>query len=167
MAARVTDRVRYRHRIRDLLKKEISTADDPGLESELQAHWAKYTCVLISGFLEQAIKEILLHHVESNSQTRVKRYVEKSWPNSKNMKADAIREMLEQFDEGWAEQFNQWISKGERKKEVNEIIRWRNDIAHGNESNTNNVTRSSVSNKFKVACDLVEFIENLPDSNRT
>ena len=46
--------------------------------------------------------------------------------------------------------------------EVNEIIKWRNDIAHGNEANTNNVTRGSVANKFKVACELVDFVEGLP-----
>jgi len=162
MAARAPNRIRYRHRIGELLKKKISTSDGPGLESELQAHWAKYTCVLISGFLEQSIKEILLEHVAANSQSRIKRYVDTTWPNSKNMRADAIRDMLDQFDESWGEKFTGWVNEDERKKEVNEIIKWRNDIAHGNEANTNNVTRGSVLSKFKVACDLVDFIERLP-----
>lgn len=162
MAARVADRVRYRDRIKDLLKKEISTAGDPGLESELQAHWAKYTCVLISGYLEQAIKEILLEHVATNSQSKVKRYVEKSWPRSKNMEAEAISKILGQFDDSWGEKFADWVKQDEHKKEINEIIKWRNDIAHGNEANTNNVTRGSVASKFKVACGLVDFIEGLP-----
>lgn len=162
MAARVANRIRYRQRITELLKKNVGTADDFTLELELQAHWAKYNCVLISGYLEQSIKEILLEHVTANSQTRVRRYVETGWPNSKNMKADAIREILDQFDPGWGEKFDSWVKADERKKEVNEIIKWRNDIAHGNEANTNNVTRGSVANKFKVACELVDFVEGLP-----
>lgn len=162
MAARVANRIRYRQRIIELLKKDVGTTYDVALELEVQAHWAKYICVLISGYLEQAIKEILLEHVIANSQTRVRRYVETGWPNSKNMKADAIREVLDQFDTSWGEKFDVWVKTNERKKEVNEIIRWRNDIAHGNEANTNNVTRGSVAKKFGVACDLIDFIESLP-----
>lgn len=162
MAARVANRIRYRHRIAELLKKDVGTAGDFAFELEVQAHWAKYNCVLISGYLEQAIKEILLEHVTANSQTRVRRYVETGWPNSKNMKADAIREILDQFDTTWGEKFDVWIKEDERKKEVNEIIKWRNDIAHGSEANTNNVTRGSVASKFKVACELVDFVEGLP-----
>lgn len=162
MAARVANRIRYRQRIAELLKKDVSAAEDIALELELQAHWAKYNCVLISGFLEQAIKEILLEHVTANSQTRVRRYVETGWPNSKNMKADAIHDILDQFDTAWGVKFDSWIKTDERKKEVNEIIKWRNDIAHGNEANTNNVTRGSVASKFKIACELIDFVESLP-----
>lgn len=162
MADRVANRTRYRQRISDLLKKDIGAPGDVALELEVQAHWAKYNCVLISGFLEQSIKEILLEHVTATSQPRVRRYVEQGWPTSKNMKTDAIREILEKFDYTWGEKFTGWVSEDERKKEVNEIIKWRNDIAHGNEANTNNVTRGSVASKFKVACDLVDFVEGLP-----
>ena len=162
MAARIADRARYRQRIKALLAREVGVGGGFAAEIEVQAHWAKYNCVLISGYLEQAIKEILLGHVSASSPRRVVRYVETGWPSSKNMSVEAITKILNQFDQRWGERFEAWTRESERKKEVNEIIKWRNDIAHGNEANTNNVTKASVAQKFKVACDLVDFVESLP-----
>lgn len=160
MAARVSDRTRYRTRIKALIATPPTSADGLGSEAEVQAHWAKYTCVLISGFIEQAIKEVCLEHASAASP-RVRKYVEGTWPNSKNMKCDAISEILGHFDPAWQTSFDSWLGEKERKKEINEIISWRNNIAHGKESNTNNVTLGSVKTKMNVACELVDFLESL------
>lgn len=162
MAPRIADRTRYRQRIRSLLSNPPVSSDGAGSEFEVQAHWAKYTCVLISGFIEQSVKEILLEHASATSAPRIRKYVEGTWPNSKNMRCDAIREIIDHLDVGWSSSFDVWVGENERKKEINEIIKWRNDIAHGKESNTNNVTLGSVLTKFRIACELVDFIEALP-----
>jgi hypothetical protein len=162
MAARASERQRYRTRIQSLIAKPPSAGDGLGSELEFQAHWAKYTCVLISGYIEQAIKEIVLEHASATAAPRIRRYVEGTWPSSRNMKCDAISELLKSFDEAWDARFTSWLETAERKKEINEIIKWRNDIAHGKEANTNNVTIGSVKTKFKIACDLVDFLEVLP-----
>jgi len=65
----------------------------------------------------------------------------------------------------WSERFDGWVNQNERKKELNEIIAWRNDIAHGKEANTNNVTLGSVSTKFRIACELIDFLEGLSVDN--
>lgn len=77
------------------------------------------------------------------------------------MKCDAISEILGHFDPAWQTSFDSWLGEKERKKEINEIISWRNNIAHGKESNTNNVTLGSVKTKMNVACELVDFLESL------
>ena len=161
MVTRITDRMRYRQRIADLVKKPPTNVTGTGSELDVHAHWAKYTCVLVSGFLEQAIKEIFLEHAYANSSPRVRKYVAGTWPTSKNMKCDAIKEILGHFDGMWVTGFEEWLNGSERRKEINEIINWRNAIAHGKEENTNNVTLASVSNKFEIACDLIDYIEEL------
>ena len=148
-----------------MLKNPPSSSEGVAVESALSAHWAKYTCVLISGYIEQSVKEILLEHVSKNSGTRINRYVERTWPSSRNMRYRALFNVLEDFEPGWAEKFESWVDKDERKKEINEIVSWRNSIAHGKESNTNNVTLSSVKEKFRIACQLVDYIEGLPRSS--
>lgn len=77
------------------------------------------------------------------------------------MKCNAIIDLLGNFDDNWRVSFENWLGDDERVKEMNEIVNWRNNIAHGNEANTNNVTLNSVSNKFRIACDLVDFVEEL------
>ena len=161
MAVRASDRVRYRSRIQSLLNNTPGGGGGGISEFEVNAHWAKYVCVLVSGYIEQAVKEVLLEHSSSSSGPRVSSYVEKTWPSSKNMACTAINEMLGHFDARWSDIFLSWIDEEERKKEINEIIAWRNSIAHGKESSTNNVTMGSVSKKFKSACDLVDFLEEL------
>lgn len=162
MALRISERQRYRSRIGNLISKPPTSEGGVGSESEVHAHWAKYTCVLISGFIEQSVKEIVIDHASTTASPRIRRYVEGTWPSSKNMKCDAILDILDNFDEVWSAKFRAWLEEEERKKEINEIIKWRNDIAHGKEANTNNVTIGSVKTKFRIACDLIDFLEALP-----
>lgn len=129
-------------------------------EPQDQSIGAKYLAVLVSGYLEQAIKEILFQYTATVNQTQVIRYIEKSWPRSRNMRVDVIRDILKQFDESWSEDFSDWISEVDgRKHNINSIIRWRNDIAHGQEANTTGVTLNSVRIAFSTITELVRFIE--------
>ena len=162
MAGRISDRARYRSRIEVLIKNPPQGSEGILSEFEAKAHWAKYVCVLVSGYIEQAVKEVLLEHSAQSAAPRVSSYVEKTWPISKNMACSSISEILGHFDTRWSENFATWIDeKEERKKEINEIVAWRNSIAHGKESSTNNVTIGSVATKFSSACELVDFVEEL------
>ena len=164
---------RSRHQGHDKYKSKISYlfelyADDSNTET--QADNAKYLAVLVSGYLEQAIKEILLQYVASISDKPVSKYIEDSWPISKNMTTNNIQNILNQFDENWAKEFSDWLKvirnrdgkvnvREDRKGDINSIVRWRNSIAHGKESNTTGVTLRSVQEKFSTIKDLVLLIE--------
>ena len=161
MAPRSPERVKYRLRIRSLIQNPPQGGSGTVSDIETSAHWAKYVCVLVSGFIEQAVKEVLIEHAVLSSAPRIANYVEKSWPISKNMFCQSIHDIVAQFDAKWSDDFDEWVKVGERKKEINEIVSWRNNIAHGKESSTNNVTIGSVSTKFVAACELVDFLETL------
>lgn len=158
---KIPDRIRYRKRIEFLLSSPTINQEYGNVSPETLAHWAKYVCVLVSGYMEQSIKEILLTHSNEKAAPSISRYVENSWPNSKNMKCDSIGEILGHFDIRWKSNFETWLAEDEQRKQcINNIVTWRNSIAHGNESNTTGVTINSVSNCFKCACALIAFIEN-------
>lgn len=161
MAARAAGRIGYRSRIQTLVSNPPTAGSALSSEAELLAHWAKYCCVLISGYIEQATKEIYTEFAEKGAPLKVSRYVRETWNNSKNMKCDAIKTILHSFDEEWGREFEAWVSVDERKKEINEIITWRNHISHGEEAKTNNVTLHSVKSKLRVAIELVDFLETL------
>lgn len=149
---------KYKNRITHLFKLfSDNECDSP----EAQANNAKYLAVLISGYLEQAIKELLLHYVFKKSSPQVAKYVEGTWPTSKNMTTSNITDILRQFNSTWGDEFETWQNEDpSRKSNINSIISWRNNIAHGNESNTTGVTLVSVKTAFISVNNLVAFIEN-------
>jgi hypothetical protein len=162
VSAQMPEHRRYRARLQLLIDRPLTSPATSDLTPEAQAHWAKYLCVLVSGYLEQAVREILITHTNSRSAPTVQRYVEESWPGSKNMRCDAISKILGQFDSSWAAKFETWLAQGdERKGSINLLIRWRNDIAHGKERDTTGVTISSVRSNFQVAKDVVDLLEGL------
>ena len=146
---------RYKSKITNLFK---AFAEDSSPES--QAHNAKYLAVLISGYLEQAIKELLLHYASEGAKPQLSKYIEETWPISKNMNTSNINDLLGNFSSKWSEDFLYWLEQDEnRKGDINSIVRWRNSIAHGQESNTTGVTLVSVRNAFSTINDLVSWID--------
>ena len=131
-------------------------------EPEHQAHNAKYLAVLVSGYLEQAVKELLLKYASQGTRPQIYKYVEETWPISRNMNTSNIDELLRQFNSVWSEQFLSWLNQREdRKNNINSVVRWRNGIAHGQESNTTGVTLVSVKNAFSTVSELILFIESI------
>lgn len=152
-----------RHRSHDRYKSRITHLFKSYQESdpESQSHNAKYLAVLVSGYLEQAVKEVLLHYASQGARPQISRYIEETWPISRNMKTENIEAILNQFSSSWGEEFQVWLSeKTQRKGHINSIVQWRNSIAHGQESNTTGVTLVSVCNAFSSISELVSFIEN-------
>ena len=148
---------KYRSRINNLFESYIEVKDP-----EEQAHNAKYLAVLVSGYLEQAIKEILLHYTSQGTRSQITNYIEKTWPISRNMKTENIEAILSQFDSSWGLEFKEWLAKEDsRKGHINSIVEWRNSIAHGQEANATGVTIVSVRTAFETIVGLVSLIGNL------
>lgn len=150
---------KYKSRITNLFKSYEDS--DP----ESQAHNAKYLAVLVSGYLEQAVKELLLHYAFQGSRPQISRYIEETWPISRNMNTKNINDILGHFNLKWSEDFLSWLEQDDnRKSNINSIVRWRNGIAHGQESNTTGVTLVSVRNAFSTISDLVSLIDDMVKS---
>lgn len=145
---------KYKSRITNLLKSYEEDSDP-----DTQAHNAKYLAVLVSGYLEQAVKELMLHYSSQGARPQISRYIEETWPISRNMNTKNINDILGQFNSKWSDDFISWLEQDDnRKSNINSIVRWRNGIAHGQESNTTGVTLVSVRNAFSTISDLVIFI---------
>lgn len=126
-----------------------------------EANWAKYMCVLVSGYLEQSLKNICFYYAEKNSNELVLNYIEKTWPQSANMKIHKILEIIECFDCQWKMAFSEWIDENGYKKNINSLVQSRNDISHGNDANTNNVTILSVTQNFEIVNDVLGKLDEL------
>jgi hypothetical protein len=80
----------------DALFAKISALpeDDP----ELRAHWARYLCVLASGYLEIATREVLVDMARSRGSEVLTTFVSNRLADFQNPKMEKILRMLASFD---------------------------------------------------------------------
>ena len=161
--ARSPDRVAYKARLKNLLDNPPSSQIEGPEGIQLDGHFAKYACVLVSGYLEASVKEVLYNYALIKSEGRIGFYVGKTWPNSMNMNSKNILDMLGRFDEKWAGEIQEWMDDGAPKNSgiIDGIVKNRNNIAHGAEAKTTGVSITSVRSQFEVATNLVAKLEEM------
>lgn len=116
------------------LKKRLDAtferAKDVGQDTELQSDFARYLCVLVSGYIEQAIVHIVLGHARESNTPTLERFVERRTRRFANAKIGRIQELLGDFDADWRKEFEELLVD-EQRDAVNSIVSQRNIIAHG------------------------------------
>ncbi len=150
--------IRYKQRLENLFK-EVALITD----MRIQGEWAKYLCVLSSGYLESSFRIIITDYVSKNSSPRVIRYNEPIISNLTNCKHGKIVKTLEQFDTNWAQLFLTEIETkskipNEIKDSIDSLVQNRHDIAHGNNVGIGYVR---VKEYFEKAHKAIEIIDNI------
>lgn len=150
--------LQHKQRIDELFKEVKSIAD-----MKMQGEWAKYLCVLSSGYLENSLRILLFDYISRNSSKEIQRYNEPYIKKITNCKLANIRKTLEQFDINWANSFETQINK--KSKIVNEIsdsidslVQNRHDIAHGKSIGIGYITIKKYYEKANVAVEIMEGI---------
>ena len=69
--------LRHKQHIDNLIKKIESFDGD----FELQAHLAKYLCIVVCGFLESSIRTIYINYAQSKAENNVANFVNKKLKN--------------------------------------------------------------------------------------
>ncbi|MBI3603297.1 MAG: hypothetical protein HY205_02475 [Nitrospirae bacterium] len=117
-------------RLKISLDATFKRATSLNADAELLSDFARHLCVLISGFLEQAVIELALEHVRNKSQQSVVRYVERRLRQFTNAKAQRLITLFGDFDPDWRTDLEAYLID-ERKDAVDGIVDLRNKIAHG------------------------------------
>ena len=105
----------------------VSTvSEDP----EIQSDFAKYLCVLVSGFLEYSVRELVQEHARQQSSPSVQRFVEASTRRFTNANSEKLRQLLGKFDPDWGVSIEVFLVD-ERKEAVDSVVALKNNIAHG------------------------------------
>jgi hypothetical protein len=112
------------------LDETFERAKKAGPDPELQSDFARYLCVLVSGFIEKALVELMLEYTRQRSDPSIQRYVENRLRNVTNVNAQRLQELLGAFDSGWRSDLEKYLVD-ERKAALDSIINLRNTIAHG------------------------------------
>ncbi|MDE1976468.1 MAG: hypothetical protein KGI84_04315 [Elusimicrobia bacterium] len=99
-------------------------------DPELLSDFARYLCVLVSGFLEQAVIEILLEYARLHSDERIQLNIERRLRRLTNVKANRLLETVGSFDKDWYHSLEP-ILVDQNKAALDSIVALRNKIAHG------------------------------------
>lgn len=143
---------RYKSRLDDLFKKVASIHD-----LELQAHWARYLCVLVSGFIEVAVKEILDDYATRRASPEISNYVSRKLRRETNLNMEKIKDLLSQFNGDWSEELERQ-TQGELKGAIDSIVANRNQIAHGKDTG---VSFLQVKGWYEKTVDVVDIIRGI------
>jgi hypothetical protein len=145
--------VRYKQRL-DNLFKQISVFSG---NIELQSQWARYLCVLVSGFLETAICAIYGEFARKTASPYVANYVKCELDSFQNPRMGRILELTRAFNPLWADEL-ETATEGELKDAVNSVVANRNQIAHGRDVG---ITYISIKNYYEDVVKVVDLIENM------
>ncbi len=145
--------LRYKQKL-DNLFGQLSVFE---VESELQSHWAKYLCVLVSGFIEISIRAVLGEYTRQRSNQNITRYVASRLTRVTNPNMEDILTLVGRFDSDWRRKLEE-VTTDEIKTAVDSVVANRNRIAHGKDAGISYVT---LKNYYKNVKKMVDNIENI------
>jgi len=130
-----------------------------GLDSdlELRSDFARYLCVLVSGYLETSIAELVLEHARRSSTPTLHRFVEVKTPRFTNANSQRLQNLLGSFDLDWRQTLESSLVD-ERNNAVDSVVDLRNTIAHGGFVG---VTYQRISEYYRRAHEVFERIADL------
>lgn len=149
-----------RHSDRDRLDGTFERAREyiiqSGWDANLQSDLSKYLCVLVSGFIEQAIRDIYREYsMQANRRVQAVMWSvleqEILSPSAGNLIALAGR-----FDKQWGEELEDFLDDEQHKAAVNGIVDNRHKIAHGEYSG---IALTKVEEWYGAVKEVVEFVE--------
>ena len=128
---------------------------DPIEEAELKAHWARYLCVLISGFLENSVRTIYGDYSTASADVRSANYIKQKLKRFYNPHMNKLLGLCGEFADEWATALKSGTD-GPRRAAIDSIVNNRNRIAHGEDVP---ITVAQVRAYFILALEVVEAID--------
>jgi hypothetical protein len=143
--------VRHKQRLDHLFEQTRLLSEN----FELQSHWAKYLCILVSGFLESSIRAIYIEYARTKAAPEVGNFVESRLRGFQNTNMERILQLANSFSPQWEAELRN-MTKDELKDAVDSIVAIRNDLAHGGDTG---ITYARISDYYQKAIQVVELIE--------
>ena len=97
---------------------------------EVRSDLARHLCVLLSGFVEQSVADLLSEFAHRVGSPVLQRYVENSLRRVTNINKERLLQLLGSFDPDWRTEYDAFVVD-EREAALNSVVALRNGIAHG------------------------------------
>lgn len=118
--------VSYKNSLDNLFSKVASFSSD----LELSSHWARYLCVLVYGFIEVSMREILFDYAKNKSAPQVANFVRFRVRGVRNWNIGKVFETIGVFDSTLRTNVEDAVDQ-EHRDAFNSVVSNRHKITHG------------------------------------
>ena len=146
------------HRATQRADEVIGFPNGKGFDATLLSHWAKYSCVLSAGYIEESIRTIITDHIRSNANHSIQNYVFSQVKDFTNAKPEKIARLLNSFNEDWYRKFCDHDRSEKIRVSVGSIIANRHLIAHGRDTS---ITHGKISEWHNEAKKMIGFFDDI------
>jgi hypothetical protein len=117
--------------------------------------------VLVSGFIEKSLSEIVLEHARRTGAPSLQRFVEANTSRFTSAKAEKVLQLLAIFDPDWRRQIESTLVD-KNKDAFDSVVSLRHQIAHGSSVG---ITFVRIKDYFESIVDVIELIQQtcIPD----
>jgi len=123
-------------------------------DDEILAHWARYLCVLTSGFIEVGVRQILSEYSRRKAAQEVARFATNRIEWLMNLNTEKIRGVLTCFNPDWCDSFDKKITD-EQKDAIDSIVANRNNIVHGRPVG---ISYTVIKRYYEQACGVLDWL---------
>jgi len=135
----------------DLFKKVSSFSNDP----ELSSHWARYLCVLVYGFIEISMREIIFDYARNKSAPQIANFVKLRVRGVWNWNIEKVFETIAIFDPTMRTNVENSVDQ-EYRDAFNSIVGNRHKITHGESVS---VSFSRIQEYYGKVIKVIEIVE--------
>lgn len=136
----------------------LGAINGAGLGAELTGHYARYLCVLVSGYAEQSVKELVTQYSRTKSNEPIQRYVGKQVGLVRNIDLGKLRQLIESFNPEWWRDLSQ--TRADELEAFGSVAAVRNSISHGGDGS---ITISTLTQYFNQISAVLDDLCNLFD----
>src|SRR5262245_60551686 len=97
---------------------------------ELRSDFARYLCILVSGFVENAVTALTMRYCDARSHLTVASYAGVQLSKIQNLNSERLVQVVGAFERRWREELIVFL-EGPRKDALDSVVSLRNQIAHG------------------------------------
>lgn len=138
-------------RIDDVFDRAVRFEGEP----DTQADYARYLCVLVTGFLEQSVVRVVLDYVNALGDPSLSRYVAETLRRPGSMQAQEILRLVGSFNEDWRTQLGQKLTTRHREA-IGSVYASRHKIAHGEDVD---LAYRQVRGDYDLVLEAIQFLE--------
>lgn len=149
------DEVLRRRKRVEMVFRDLAGAQ---LSAELVSHYSRYLSVLVSGYAEQSVKELVTDYCRHRAEVRIQRYLGTQLKRLQNIDLDKLRQLVQSFDPQWWEGLQ--LRRLDELEAFDSVTSVRNSVSHGGDSG---ITISTISQYFEQVSKVLDDLCDLFD----